>query len=129
MIILIVEDSRPTRNLLKSYVTEILPTHHKIFLEAESGEIALQMVQNEHLDLVFLDWNLSDKITGLDVLKKIRETEKFKQIPIIMVSVESDKTNVIEALKHGLNDFVAKPIDKKSFTEKLLKALNLPKKK
>ena len=124
MIILIVEDSRPTRNLLKSYVTEILPNQHKIFLEAENGEIALEMVQNEHLDLVFLDWILTDKVTGLDVLKKIRDTEKFKQIPIMMVSSHSDKVNVIEALKYGVNDFVAKPIDKKSFSEKLLKVLN-----
>jgi len=124
MIILIVEDSRPTRNLLKSYVIEILPNRHKIFLEAENGETALKMVQDEHLDLVFLDWNLSDKITGLDILKKIRETEKFKKVPIIMVSSESDKVNVIEALKYGVNDFVAKPIDKKSFAEKLLKVLN-----
>jgi len=124
MIILIVEDSRPTRNLLKSYVTEIIPNRHKIFLEAENGETAFHMIQNEHLDFVFIDLNLCDKITGMDVLKKIRETEKFKQVPIIIVSSESDKVNVIEAFKYGINDFIAKPIDKKSFSEKLLKVFS-----
>ncbi|MCL2808928.1 MAG: response regulator [Treponema sp.] len=124
MIILVVEDSRPTRNLLISYIKEILPHPRKIFLEAENGETALKMIQKEHIDFVLLDWNLSDKITGLDILKMIRETDKFKNIPIIMVSSESDKVNVIEALKYGVNDFVAKPIDKKSFTEKVLKAIN-----
>ncbi|MCL2441113.1 MAG: response regulator [Treponema sp.] len=124
MIILIVEDSRPTRNLLISYIKESLPNSRNIFLEAENSETAFKILQKEHIDFVFLDWNLSDKVTGLDILKKIRETEKLKQVPIIMVSSESDKVNVIEALKFGVNDFVAKPIDKKSFTEKLHKVLS-----
>jgi len=124
MVILIVEDSRPARNLIKSYITDVLPNHYKIFLEAENYETAMKMIHNGHVDLAFLDWNLSEKVTGLDILKELRETEKYKLTPIIMVSSESDKVNVIEALKHGANDFVAKPIDKKSFGEKLLKAIS-----
>jgi len=91
------------------------------FIEADNGEIALDMLEVNHIDFVFLDWNLSSKMTGLDVLKLIRRKEKFKKLPVIMVSSESAKPNVIEALKCGANDFTVKPIDKKIFTEKVLK--------
>ena len=124
MEILIVEDSRPARNLIKSYISDALPGQNKVFLEAENYETAMKMIHNGHIDLAFLDWNLSEKVTGLDILKELRISEKYKKMPVIMVSSESDKVNVIEALKHGANDFVAKPIDKKSFSEKFLKAIS-----
>jgi len=118
---LIVEDSRTTRNLIKNYVGEIDIGREVCFLEAENGETALEMLETNHVDFAFLDWNLSSKMTGLDVLKNIRKQEKFKKMPVIMVTSESDKPNVIESLKCGANDFTVKPIDKNSFAEKVLK--------
>jgi len=118
---LIVEDSRPTRNLIKNYVSELDIGSKANFLEADSGEVAFEMMANNHIDFVFLDWNLSSKITGLDVLKIIRKQEKFKQLPVVMVTSESGKPHVIEALKNGANDFTVKPIDKKAFSGKVLK--------
>lgn len=124
MICMIVEDSRPARNIIKSYVNEIKLSQKFIFLEAGSGEEALKMLQREHVDFVLLDWNLSTEMTGFDVLKAIRLMEKFKKLPVIMVTSEGDKQNVIGSLKHGANDFIIKPIDKKLLTEKILKVLN-----
>ncbi|MCL2192599.1 MAG: response regulator [Treponema sp.] len=118
---LLVEDSRPTRNLIKNYVGELDIGREVSFLETETGETALEMLGQNHIDFVFLDWNLSSKMTGLDVLKIMRKQEKFKQIPVIMVTSESGKPDVIEALKCGANDFTVKPIDKKVFSEKVLK--------
>jgi len=121
MMFLLVEDSRPTRNLIKNYVSEMDLGGNLDFIEAESGEIALDMLEAYQADFVFLDWNLSSKMTGLDVLKEIRKKDKFKNLPVVMVTSESDKPNVIEAMKCGANDFTVKPIDKKIFTEKVLK--------
>jgi len=118
---LIVEDSRPTRNLIKNYVSEIDIGREVSFLETESGESALEILGQNHIDFVFLDWNLSSKMTGLDLLRIIRRQEKFRRIPVVMVTSESAKPDVIEALKCGANDFTVKPIDKKIFSEKVLK--------
>jgi len=126
MTFLIVDDSRPTRNLIKSYLSEINIGQKCFCLEAEDGETALKTMVTGHIDFVLLDWNLSTKMTGLDILKAIRSTNK--NIPIIMITGESGKLNVIESIKYGANDFTSKPIDKKVFSEKILKAVSNMKK-
>ncbi|MDR0495032.1 MAG: response regulator [Treponema sp.] len=123
MIFLLADDSRPTRNLIKSYVNELNLQHPPDFIEAEDPESILTILQSKRVDFVFLDWNFNTTMTGLDVLKELRNIEHFKQLPIIMVTSESDKSNVIIALKAGANDFIVKPIDKKSFTEKTMKVI------
>jgi len=120
---LVVDDSRPTRNLIKNYVAEIKIGEPCYFLEAEDGENALKLLKTRHVDFVLLDWNLSTEMNGLDVLKIIRNTDKLKKLPVIMISGDSDKQNVIESIKNGANDFTTKPIDKKLFSEKILKAI------
>jgi two-component system chemotaxis response regulator CheY len=123
MVFLIIEDSRPTRNLIKTYIEELNIGPH-IILEAESAEAALSTMEIRTIDFALIDWNLSTKMNGLDVLKEMRQNDKYKKykdIPVIMVSSESDKFNVVESLKFGANDFVAKPIDQKSFGEKVMK--------
>jgi len=122
MTFLVVDDSRTTRNLIKSYVIESKIHSKCFFLEAENGEEALNILKTQFVDFVMLDWNLNDAaVTGLDILKAIRSIEKFKTIPVVMITGESDKLNVIEAIKNGANDFISKPIDKKMFFEKILK--------
>ena len=121
MVILLTDDSRPTRNLIKNYLSDLdvgSPIH---FLEAENGEMAYDAVKKQKIDFILLDWNLSTRMTGLDVLKEIRKLEHYKNVPIIMVTSEGDKINVIEALKCGANDFIVKPIAQKPFMEKVLK--------
>jgi len=124
MVFLLADDSRPTRNLLKSYISELDLGTPPDFIETESAETTLDMLQTRRVDFVFLDWYFNTKMTGLDVLKEIRQIEKFKQLPIIMVTSDSNKANVIIALKFGANDFIVKPIDKKSFAEKTYKVIN-----
>ena len=123
MICLLVDDSRSARNLIKSYVSEIKLSQKCDFLEAANGEEALRIIQLHHVDIVLLDWNLSSYMTGLDVLKVIRQLDKCKKIPVIMVTGEGDRQNVIGSLKCGANDFIIKPIDKKLLTDKILKIL------
>ena len=123
MTFLIVDDSRPARNLIKNYVNEIKTQHIYNFIEAENAETALVAIQTNRIDFIFLDWNLSSKMTGLDILKEIRAIEKYKTVPIFMVTSEGDKVHVIEALKSGANDFIVKPIDPKIFEPKVFKII------
>jgi len=124
MTFLIVDDSRPARNLVKNYITESKIDQKCVFLEAGDGEAALDILKTKFIDFVILDWNLSTAITGLDLLKAIRSTEELKNIPVIMITGDSDKMNVIEAIKNGANDFASKPIDPKLFSEKVMKAVS-----
>jgi two-component system chemotaxis response regulator CheY len=116
MMFLVTDDSRTARNIIKSHISELDIGAYDVF-EAEDDESTFEILRTRRVDFILLDWNLSTKMTGLDILKTIRKMEHIKDIPIIMVTSESDKCNVIEALKYGANGFVVKPIDKKSFEE------------
>jgi two-component system chemotaxis response regulator CheY len=90
------------------------------FVEAADGEEALQKLRLKKIHLVLLDWNMP-KLLGLDFLKIVRKMEDYKDLPIIMVTSESAKYNVIEALKNGATDYIVKPINERIFFDKLSK--------
>jgi two-component system chemotaxis response regulator CheY len=121
MTFLIVDDSRTARNVVKNLVFEMKIGKTGKFFEAENGESALEILLTYDIDFVFMDWNLSTEMTGLDILMMIRKMDKYKNLPVFMITSEGDKFHVIKSLKFGANDFIVKPIDKKSFTEKVLK--------
>jgi two-component system chemotaxis response regulator CheY len=116
--VLIVDDSRIMRNTVKGALTVMNVSGE--YIEADNGEEALKMLEEHHIDLVLLDWNMP-KLSGIDFLKQIRADDKFKKLPIIMVTSESAKFNVIEAIKNGATDYVTKPVNLDVFKEKLSK--------
>ena len=122
MTILVADDSRPMRSLIKLYFKK-LDIGHCRFVEAENGEEAFRLVQTRHIDLVFLDWDMP-KMNGIDFLKQIRAIEGFEYLPIIMVTGDTIKEHIIEALKHGVTDYILKPIDQKIFGTKVYRRLN-----
>jgi len=118
MTILIVDDSRIMRNTVKSVFTGAgMPF---TFVEASNGEEALALLEAFSVDLVLLDWNMP-KLSGIEFLKTARKMDKYKSLPIIMVTSESAKFNVIEALKSGATDYITKPISSDTFREKIAK--------
>lgn len=119
--VLIVDDSRIMRNTVKGMFADMRMSC--TFIEAGDGEEALEQLSMCNVGLVLLDWNMP-KLSGIDFLKRVRAMEKYKKLPIIMVTSESAKFNVIEALKNGATDYLTKPVNKDIFTEKLSKALN-----
>ena len=116
--VLVVDDSRIMRNIVKNYFTDQkIPCQ---YLEAENGSEAMDILIKQPVDLILLDWNMP-KLSGIDFLKKVRGMSKFAKLPIIMVTSESAKYNVIEALKIGATDYIIKPINGKLFAEKIAK--------
>jgi two-component system chemotaxis response regulator CheY len=116
--VLVVDDSRIMRNIVKNTFLEMkIPCQ---FLEAGNGKEALAQMQSQKVDLVLLDWNMPE-LSGIDFLKIVRAMDQYKTLPIIMVTSESAKYNVIEALDNGVTDYVIKPVSEKTFAEKLSK--------
>ena len=116
--ILVVDDSRIMRNTVKGVFAGIDSVI--VFIEARDGEEALTQLETNKIDLVLLDWNMP-KLSGIDFLKQVRSMEKYKGLPVIMVTSEAAKYNVIEALKNGATDYITKPIQLDLFKAKLTK--------
>ena len=116
--VLVVDDSRIMRNIVKNIFSGMnIPCQ---YLEAGNGKDALDLLEKNEVNLVLLDWNMPE-LSGLDFLKKVRTMDKYKALPIIMVTSEAARYNVIEALKNGATDYIIKPVNEKSFHEKLSK--------
>jgi len=116
--IMIVDDSRIMRNTVKGTFSGISSACK--FVEAQDGEEALKQLEEQSIHLILLDWNMP-KLSGIDFLKQVRTIDKYKDIPIIMVTSEAAKFNVIEALKNGATDYITKPINLELFKSKLAK--------
>lgn len=116
--VLVVDDSRIMRNIVKNTFSSLnIPCE---FVEAGNGKEALVQLEQHQVHLVLLDWNMPE-LSGLDFLKRVRSMTQYKDMPIIMVTSEAARYNVIEALKNGATDYIIKPVNEKSFRDKLSK--------
>jgi len=116
--ILVVDDSRLMRNTIKAVFAKMNIACE--FVEADDGKEALVQLAKEKVELVLLDWNMP-RLSGLEFLKEARKVEKFKTLPIIMVTSKTARANVIEAIQNGATDYVTKPINVELFIEKLIR--------
>jgi two-component system, chemotaxis family, chemotaxis protein CheY len=116
--VLVVDDSRIMRNIVKNTFSSLnIPCQ---FIEAANGKDALGVLEKNEVHLVLLDWNMPE-LSGLEFLKRIRAMDQYKELPVIMVTSEAARYNVIEALKNGATDYIIKPINEKNFREKMAK--------
>ena len=86
--------------------------------EVSDGYSALVRLKSALFDLVITDWEMS-KMRGLQLLREIRADQVLKHIPVLMVTEDTNLENIVDAVKAGLNDYVIKPVDVKSFSEKM----------
>lgn len=117
MKILVVDDFATMRRILKNILKQIGFTN---ISEADDGTTALEAMSKTQFDLVISDWNMP-KMTGLELLKNIRSSSEFKEIPVLMVTAEAQKQNVIEAVKAGVSNYVVKPFTADAIIEKIEK--------
>ena len=114
--VMVVDDSRIMRNIVKNTFDLLkIPVN---YLEAPDGKSALELMLSNEVDLVLLDWNMPH-LSGIDFLKAVRGIDKFKHLPVIMITSEVSKLSVIEAVKAGVTAYITKPINDKIFMEKL----------
>lgn len=77
-------------------------------LKAETGEAAMELVKSRHVDLMLLDWMLPG-MDGIEVIKQIRMDEKFRNLPVILLTAKNDEINKVVGLEVGADDFLCKP--------------------
>ena len=104
--LLVVDDSEMNRDMLRRRLER---KGYRV-ITAENGEQALELLAREAIDLVLLDVMMPG-LSGLDVLRILRNTPAGKTLPVIMATAKSDSTDIVEALDAGANDYVIKPLD------------------
>jgi len=113
---LVVDDSRAMRRIIAKYLQELGFEVH----EAASGLEALVAAQKiKGLSLVLLDWNMPE-MDGRTLLQRLRAEPEFADLPIMMVTTESEMEQVEVALAAGASEYLMKPFDRQALLEKLL---------
>lgn len=113
--ILTVDDMATMRRIIKSILNQL--GYHNVD-EAENGKDALAKLKQNKYDLVLLDWNMPE-MDGITLLKEIRNDPQLKDIPVIMVTAEAKKENVLLAIQSGANNYIVKPFNAETLKEKL----------
>lgn len=115
--VLVVDDSRIMRGIVKnSFLNLKIPAQ---FYEASNGAEALHLLNENPINLVLIDWNMP-MVTGIDFLKKVRGMPQYKELPIIMITSEAARYNVVEALKAGVTGYLIKPLNDEKFKKTIL---------
>lgn len=122
MKVLLVDDSGMIRAIQKKILTDI---GLKDFVEATDGLLALKAVAANKFDLILLDWNMPN-LSGIETLKKLKSNPASKSIPVIMVTSESEKSQILEAIKIGAANYVVKPFTPAVLKDKLAPYLPPP---
>jgi two-component system chemotaxis response regulator CheY len=116
MKILVVDDSSTMRRIIVNTLSRL---GYKDVVQAADGAEAWDALQaNPDVGVVITDWNMPN-MNGLELVKKIRAQDKYKAMPIIMVTTEGGKKEVIIALKAGVNNYIVKPFTPQVLKEKL----------
>jgi DNA-binding response OmpR family regulator len=106
-VILVVDDQPQNIELLEAY---LVPQGYEV-VKAASGEEALETLARHSIDLILLDV-MMPRMSGIEVLEKLRADEKTKAIPVVMVTVLKETEDKVKALEAGCDDFISKPFDK-----------------
>ena len=117
MQVLVVDDFPTMRRIIKNLLKQL--GFHQI-LEAENGQVALDVLKDQSVDFVITDWNMP-VMTGIDLLKNIRSDAAHKGTPVLMVTAEAEKENILQAIQAGVNNYVVKPFTAEILKEKLEK--------
>ncbi|RMP80244.1 Chemotaxis protein CheY [Pseudomonas syringae pv. actinidiae] len=117
MKILIVDDFSTMRRIIKNLLRDLGFTNTS---EADDGLTALPMLQSGAFDFLVTDWNMPG-MTGIDLLREVRKDDRLKSLPVLMVTAEAKREQIIEAAQAGVNGYVVKPFTAQALKEKIEK--------
>lgn len=117
MNILIVDDFSTMRRIIKNLLRDLGFTNTE---EADDGSTALPILQKGGIDFLITDWNMP-KMTGIDLLKAVRADASLEGLPILMVTAEAKREQIVEAAQAGVNGYVVKPFTAAVLQEKIEK--------
>ena len=115
MLALVVDDSRATRSMLRTMLSKL----GFEVVEAGHGVEALERLDSvEAVDFALVDWNMPE-MDGLELVRSLRSERRYAELPVMMVTAESDATQMARALMAGADEYALKPIDLESLETKL----------
>ncbi len=117
MKILVVDDFSTMRRIIKNLLKDLGFTNIQ---EADDGTTALPMLVQGDFDFVVTDWNMPG-MQGIDLLRAIRADDNLKHLPVLMVTAEAKKEQIVAAAQAGINGYVVKPFTAATLKEKLEK--------
>lgn len=117
MKILIVDDFSTMRRIIKNLLRDLgfSNTH-----EADDGNTALPILKSGNFDFLVTDWNMPG-MTGIDLLRAVRADESMATLPVLLVTAESKKDQIIMAVEAGVNGYIVKPFNAATLEEKIKK--------
>lgn len=119
MSILVVDDFNTMRRIVKSLLKQ-LGFHNAD--EAVDGDDAYEKITTKSYGLVLSDWNM-EPTSGLDLLKKVRASDKYKDLPFILITAESKVDNIVAAKKAGVDQYIVKPFNAKTLKDKMTQVI------
>ncbi len=114
---LVVDDFSTMRRIVRNLLKELGYTNVD---EAEDGIAGLNKLKGANFEFVVTDWNMPN-MTGIDMLRAIRADPQLKHLPVLMITAEAKKENIIEAAKAGASGYIVKPFTAATLEEKLNK--------
>ena len=117
MKILIVDDFSTMRRIIKNLLRDLGFTNTQ---EADDGQTALPMLKSGDFDFLVTDWNMPG-MTGIELLKEVRADERLNSLPVLMVTAEAKRDQIVEAAQCGVNGYVVKPFTAQALKEKIEK--------
>ncbi|HET8806961.1 MAG TPA: chemotaxis response regulator CheY [Methylophaga sp.] len=117
MKILIVDDFSTMRRIIKNLLRDL---GFNNTVEADDGLTALPVLQAGGIDFLITDWNMPG-MQGIDLLKTVRADEKLASLPVLMVTAETKREQIIEAAQAGVNGYIVKPFTAATLKDKIEK--------
>lgn len=118
--VLIVDDS----SVLRRIVRDALNIFDFEIFEAESGQKALECLGNNEVDLIILDWVMPE-MDGYELFTRLQDIEKYKSIPVIMLSAEDNKDMMLKAIRSGIRHYLTKPFTHEDLLARVVQVLKL----
>lgn len=115
MRVLIVDDFSTMRRIVRNILRQIGLNN---VVEADDGTTAWDVLNREKIDFIVSDWNMP-KMTGIELLRKVRASEQFADMPFLMVTAEAQQENIIEAAQAKVSNYIVKPFTADTLQQKI----------
>jgi len=115
MRVLVVDDFSTMRKIIKNILRQL---GFNNIVEADDGSTAWEVLNKDNIDFIVSDWNMPT-MSGIDLLRKVRASEEYADIPFLMVTAEAQQENIIEAVQAKVSNYIVKPFTPETLGQKI----------
>ncbi len=115
MRVLVVDDFSTMRRIIKNIIRQL---GFNNVVEADDGTTAWEILNKDKIDFIISDWNMP-QMTGIELLRKVRSSEEFSDLPFLMVTAEAQQENIIEAVQAKVSNYIVKPFTAEVMKQKI----------